>query len=74
MGDSLFGILGIPERVETTGPRGDLSCQSQSDERANPKCTDDDHGVLKKSLELLLSNMGANEFSESNELEKAEYA
>lgn len=71
---SLFGIFGIPERVESASPWGNLTSNGQTNETSKSKNTNGAHCPTEEKLELLLSNVRTYELSKCNKLQEPEHA
>ena len=52
-GNVLGGIFGIPQRVETSSPRGNDTGQSQSNQGTKAQNSDTDNKGTQQSLKLL---------------------
>lgn len=67
-----LGIAGVPQRVETTAPRGNHSGHGEDDKSDESDSEDnDDHGS-QKSLEVLARDETTDEVSKGHELNEAE--
>lgn len=73
-GNVNLGVAGIPERVETTTPRSNITKRGEGDEtkEANAKRANNDGG--QEGLELFTRDGGADVLDEADELQETEDA
>ena len=64
----LFGVSCVPEGVESSSPRGDVTFVRQTYNPEGPQDTDGHNGDGEQDLELLRRNVGPHEVSKGDDL------